>query len=93
MRAGFLAPPEALDALNTFGFDLIVPCLATNASDRKVTAIQNKRPPEDRPRRDWKQLGRSRGAGVSAYSEGRGPFGCGEAGLRPWTRHGSSCAF
>jgi poly-gamma-glutamate capsule biosynthesis protein CapA/YwtB (metallophosphatase superfamily) len=37
---GFLAPPEALDALKTFGFNLLA--LASNhAFDLKVTGIQN----------------------------------------------------
>jgi poly-gamma-glutamate capsule biosynthesis protein CapA/YwtB (metallophosphatase superfamily) len=37
---GFLAPPEALDALTTFGFNLLSLC-NNHAFDLKVTGIQN----------------------------------------------------
>jgi poly-gamma-glutamate capsule biosynthesis protein CapA/YwtB (metallophosphatase superfamily) len=37
---GFLAPPEALDALTTFGFNLLSPS-DNHAFDLKVTGIQN----------------------------------------------------
>ena len=70
---GFLTPPEALDALATFGFNLL--SLAGNhAFDLKVTGIQEHDPgggqPEDRSCRNWKQRGRSCSAGLSAYAEG-----------------------
>ena len=70
---GFLTPPEALDALTTFGFNLLS-LSGNHAFDLKVTGIQNTHPgggqPEDRSCRNWKQPGRSRSAGLSAHPEG-----------------------
>ncbi len=70
---GFLTPPEALDALKTFGFNLLS-LSGNHAFDLKVDGHSEHDPgggqPEDRSCRNRKQRGRSCGAGLSAHAEG-----------------------
>ena len=70
---GFLTPPEALDALKTFGFNLLS-LSGNHAFDLKVDRHSEHDPrsgqPEDRSCRNRKQPGRSRRAGLSAHPEG-----------------------
>jgi hypothetical protein len=70
---GFLTPAEALDALTTFGFNLLA-LSGNHAFDLKVTGIQNTireaEQPEDRSRGNRKQPGRSGSAGLSAHRQG-----------------------
>ena len=70
---GFLTPPEAFDALTTFGFNLLS-LSGNHAFDLKVTGIQNTIREADHRKivhaGTGKQPDRSGGAGLSAHPQG-----------------------